>query len=191
MMKGVDGLVAEVDGVDRHKGGVGGDVGRNTHHHAGMGYRSDRGIGAFYQEGKLQLGNIHRVVQFRQCCPFVVLHRSALSSMNGQTDSVVADEKPYGVGIVVGACYAYQGGCAPVPAAADGRVSPVSVALKVLVVGQVCVGERGTLGLDAAHHIHAVTLRTLGGDIIGVIRSVSQAIEGVEGVGDPSHGIGA
>ena len=92
MMKGVDGLVTKVDGIDRHEGGVGGDIGCDTHHHAAMGYRPERGIGAFYQEGEFQLGDIHRVVQFWQCRPFVGLQRSALSSMNVQTDGVVADE---------------------------------------------------------------------------------------------------
>ena len=80
MMKGVDGLVAEVDGIDRHEGGVGGDIGCYAHHHAAMGYRPERGIGAFYQEGEFQVGDIHRVVQSRQCCPSGVLNRSVSSS---------------------------------------------------------------------------------------------------------------
>ena len=191
MMKGVNGLVAEVDGVDRHESGVGGNVGCDTHDYTAMGYRSDRGIGAHHQEGKLQPGDIHRAVQFGQHRPTVVLHRRVLSSCKGQADGAVADETPYGVGIGEGACCAYQGGHAPVPAAADSGIPPISVELKVLEVGQVGVGERVALGLNAVHHIHAVSSGALGGNGIDVVRAVGKAEEGIEGVGDPSHGVGA
>ena len=67
----------------------------------------------------------------------------------------------------------------------------MSVAFKVLEVGQVAIGERMALCLDAVGHVHAVSSGALGCHRIDVHRAVSKSSEGIESVGNTHDGVGA
>ena len=196
-----DRLVAEVDGVDRHKAGIGigmrgdgklhtgrrqvtrepGDILGDTYNQAGAGNRTITTAGTLDKEVHLQAGDVNRSIQARQGCPAVVIPTgSHIESYGVLADIRMCCVRP-----------AREGGWhrTSVPAGIDGLLVSIRIALEVLSKRQVAVGQRWTLCLDAPCLEDAAETWALGSDSIAVEGVADKGMKGVEGIGDSPYGV--